>query len=76
MSSLQSGYEELGAEQLERLQQDINNIKNNYKRANVSDNNEQENIKMLWFWLFCFYYIASYMATVNTAVFSTWVLSF
>lgn len=36
MSSLQSGYEELGPEQLERLQQDINNIKNNYRRANVS----------------------------------------
>ncbi|CAK6949536.1 peroxisome biogenesis factor 1 [Scomber scombrus] len=34
MSSLQSGYEELGPEQLERLQQDINNIKNNYRRAN------------------------------------------
>lgn len=37
MSSLQSGYEELGPEQLERLQQDINNIKNNHRRANVSD---------------------------------------
>ncbi|XP_037651212.1 peroxisome biogenesis factor 1 [Sebastes umbrosus] len=34
MSSLQSGYEELSPEQLERLQQDINNIKKNYKRAN------------------------------------------
>ncbi|XP_059206681.1 peroxisome biogenesis factor 1 [Centropristis striata] len=34
MSSLQSGYEELGPEQLERLQQDIDNIKNNYRRAN------------------------------------------
>ncbi|XP_035537876.1 peroxisome biogenesis factor 1 [Morone saxatilis] len=34
MSSLQSGYEELGPEQLERLQQDISNIKNNYKRTN------------------------------------------
>ncbi|XP_070777978.1 peroxisomal ATPase PEX1 [Enoplosus armatus] len=34
MSSLQSGYEELGPEQLERLQQDINNIKKNYRRAN------------------------------------------
>ncbi|XP_056254795.1 peroxisome biogenesis factor 1 isoform X3 [Seriola aureovittata] len=34
MSSLQSGYEELSPEQLERLQQDINNIKYNYKRAN------------------------------------------
>ncbi|XP_049457738.1 peroxisome biogenesis factor 1 [Epinephelus fuscoguttatus] len=34
MSSLQSGYEELGPEQLERLQQDINNIKNNCRRAN------------------------------------------
>lgn len=40
MSSLQSGYEELGPEQLERLQQEVNNIKNNYRRANVSDNNE------------------------------------
>lgn len=39
MSSIQSGYEELSPEQLERLQQDINNIKNNYRRANVSDNN-------------------------------------
>uniref|UniRef100_A0A8C4IA62 Peroxisomal ATPase PEX1 n=1 Tax=Dicentrarchus labrax TaxID=13489 RepID=A0A8C4IA62_DICLA len=38
MSSLQSGYEELGLEQLERLQQDISNIKNNYKRTNVSAN--------------------------------------
>ncbi|XP_054461891.1 peroxisome biogenesis factor 1 isoform X2 [Anoplopoma fimbria] len=34
MSSLQSGYKELGLEQLERLQQDINNIKNNYRRDN------------------------------------------
>lgn len=51
MSSLQSGYEEPGAEQLERLQQDINNIKNNYKRANVSDNG-QENIEMLWYFDF------------------------
>ncbi|KAE8282071.1 Peroxisome biogenesis factor 1 Peroxin-1 Peroxisome biogenesis disorder protein 1 [Larimichthys crocea] len=34
MSSIQSGYEELSPEQLERLQQDINNIKNNYRRAN------------------------------------------
>ncbi|KAM3596021.1 uncharacterized protein V6R79_007067 [Siganus canaliculatus] len=32
MSSLRSGYEELGPEQLDRLQQDINNIKNNYRR--------------------------------------------
>lgn len=44
MSSLLSGYEELSPEQLERLQQDINNIKNSYRRANVSDNNGQENI--------------------------------
>uniref|UniRef100_A0A4W6CWC0 Peroxisomal ATPase PEX1 n=1 Tax=Lates calcarifer TaxID=8187 RepID=A0A4W6CWC0_LATCA len=36
MSSLQSGYEELSPEQLERLQQDINNIKNNYRRGNVT----------------------------------------
>ncbi|XP_038580870.1 peroxisome biogenesis factor 1 [Micropterus salmoides] len=34
MSSLRSGYEELGPGQLECLQQDINNIKNNYRRAN------------------------------------------
>ncbi|KAM9340000.1 peroxisomal ATPase PEX1 [Symphorus nematophorus] len=33
MSSLQSGYEELGPEQLERLQQDVNNIKNNHRRT-------------------------------------------
>lgn len=40
MPSLQRGYEELGQEQLERLQQEINNIKNNYRKANVSDSNE------------------------------------
>ncbi|KAM6974793.1 peroxisomal ATPase PEX1 [Tautogolabrus adspersus] len=34
MSSLQSGYEELAPEQLERLQQDMKNIKNNYRRTN------------------------------------------
>ncbi|XP_037330701.2 peroxisome biogenesis factor 1 [Pungitius pungitius] len=34
MPSLQSGYKELGPEQLDRLQQDINNIKNNYRSAN------------------------------------------
>ncbi|XP_069371970.1 peroxisomal ATPase PEX1 isoform X1 [Paralichthys olivaceus] len=34
MSSLHSGFEELSPEQLERLQQDINSIKNNYRRAN------------------------------------------
>ncbi|XP_034455813.1 peroxisome biogenesis factor 1 isoform X2 [Hippoglossus hippoglossus] len=34
MSSLQRGYEELSPEQLERLQQDVNSIKNNYRRAN------------------------------------------
>nr|XP_046273576.1 peroxisome biogenesis factor 1 isoform X2 [Scatophagus argus] len=34
MSSVQSGYEELSQEQLGRLQQDINNIKNSYRRAN------------------------------------------
>ncbi|XP_034401751.1 peroxisome biogenesis factor 1 isoform X1 [Cyclopterus lumpus] len=34
MSSLRSGYKELGPEQLDRLQQDINNIKTNYRRAN------------------------------------------
>lgn len=44
MSSLRSGYEELGPEQLERLQQDVNNIKNNYRRTNVSDK------KILKYW--------------------------
>uniref|UniRef100_A0A8D3BQX6 Peroxisomal ATPase PEX1 n=1 Tax=Scophthalmus maximus TaxID=52904 RepID=A0A8D3BQX6_SCOMX len=39
MSSLQSGYEELSPEQLERLQEDVNNIKNNHRRVNVRDNN-------------------------------------
>ncbi|XP_071776236.2 peroxisomal ATPase PEX1 [Centroberyx gerrardi] len=34
MSALQNGYEELGQEQLERLLQDINNIKSNCRRAN------------------------------------------
>uniref|UniRef100_A0AAQ4PNB0 Peroxisomal ATPase PEX1 n=1 Tax=Gasterosteus aculeatus aculeatus TaxID=481459 RepID=A0AAQ4PNB0_GASAC len=34
MSSLQSGYNELGPEQLDCLQQDVNSIKNNYRRAN------------------------------------------
>ncbi|XP_068432506.1 peroxisomal ATPase PEX1 isoform X2 [Clinocottus analis] len=34
MSSLQSGFKELGPEQLDLLQQDINNIKTNYRRAN------------------------------------------
>ncbi|XP_020487237.2 peroxisome biogenesis factor 1 [Labrus bergylta] len=34
MSSLQSGYEELAPEQLERLQQDMKTIKNNYRRTN------------------------------------------
>ncbi|XP_041867803.1 peroxisome biogenesis factor 1 isoform X2 [Melanotaenia boesemani] len=34
MSSIQTGYEELGQEQLERLQQDINNIKNSCRRTN------------------------------------------
>ncbi|KAM4597609.1 peroxisomal ATPase PEX1-like [Polymixia lowei] len=33
MSSLQKGFEEPGQEQLERLLQDISNIKNNYRRA-------------------------------------------
>uniref|UniRef100_G3NQT8 Peroxisomal ATPase PEX1 n=1 Tax=Gasterosteus aculeatus aculeatus TaxID=481459 RepID=G3NQT8_GASAC len=37
MSSLQSGYNELGPEQLDCLQQDVNSIKNNYRRANVGD---------------------------------------
>uniref|UniRef100_A0A3B5ALH1 Peroxisomal ATPase PEX1 n=1 Tax=Stegastes partitus TaxID=144197 RepID=A0A3B5ALH1_9TELE len=36
MSSLQSGYEELGPEQLERLQQDVNSIKNSYRRQSTS----------------------------------------
>ncbi len=47
MSSVQCGYEELGPEQQERLQQDINSIKNNYRKFNVSDNNGQGNIKRL-----------------------------
>uniref|UniRef100_A0AAQ5XCM8 Peroxisomal ATPase PEX1 n=1 Tax=Amphiprion ocellaris TaxID=80972 RepID=A0AAQ5XCM8_AMPOC len=47
MSSLQSGYEELGPEQLERLQQDVNNIKNNYRRANVSDNKKKTKIHVM-----------------------------
>ncbi|XP_068188503.1 peroxisomal ATPase PEX1 isoform X2 [Antennarius striatus] len=34
MSSLRSGYEELSPEQLERLQQDINSIKSNYRKTN------------------------------------------
>ncbi|XP_047461452.1 peroxisome biogenesis factor 1 [Mugil cephalus] len=34
MSSIQSGYEELSPDQLERLQQQVNNIKNSYRRAN------------------------------------------
>uniref|UniRef100_A0A3Q0SWE0 Peroxisomal ATPase PEX1 n=1 Tax=Amphilophus citrinellus TaxID=61819 RepID=A0A3Q0SWE0_AMPCI len=34
MPSIQRGYEEPAPEQLERLQQDIINIKNNYRRAN------------------------------------------
>ncbi|XP_074543507.1 peroxisomal ATPase PEX1 [Halichoeres trimaculatus] len=41
MPSIQSGFKELGAEQIERLQEDVKNIKNNYKRANdefVRDN--------------------------------------
>uniref|UniRef100_A0A8D3DCV9 Peroxisomal ATPase PEX1 n=1 Tax=Scophthalmus maximus TaxID=52904 RepID=A0A8D3DCV9_SCOMX len=37
MSSLQSGYEELSPEQLERLQEDVNNIKNNHRRVNECD---------------------------------------
>lgn len=34
MSSIQTGYKELGPEQLERLQQDIKSIKNSYKKGN------------------------------------------
>ncbi|PWA15107.1 hypothetical protein CCH79_00008874 [Gambusia affinis] len=34
MSSIQIGYKELGPEQLERLQQEIRNIKNSYRRGN------------------------------------------
>ncbi|XP_075995327.1 peroxisomal ATPase PEX1 [Genypterus blacodes] len=34
MASLQRGYEELGPEQLERLLQDVNNIKSSYRRTN------------------------------------------
>lgn len=37
MPSLQNGYEELSPEQLERLQQDVNNIKNNHRRANQEE---------------------------------------
>ncbi|XP_058475676.1 peroxisome biogenesis factor 1 [Solea solea] len=33
MSSLHSGYEDMSPEQLERLQRDVNNIKNNYRKA-------------------------------------------
>ncbi|XP_072226452.1 peroxisomal ATPase PEX1 [Leuresthes tenuis] len=33
MSSIQNGYEELAPEELERIQQDISNIKNNYRGA-------------------------------------------
>ncbi|XP_024920933.1 peroxisome biogenesis factor 1 isoform X3 [Cynoglossus semilaevis] len=33
MSSIHSGYEDLSPEQLERLQQDVNFIRNNYRRA-------------------------------------------
>ncbi|TKS88479.1 Peroxisome biogenesis factor 1 [Collichthys lucidus] len=47
MSSIQSGYEELSPEQLERLQQDISNIKNNYRRANVSDDNGTKRLAVL-----------------------------
>uniref|UniRef100_A0A673CK92 Peroxisomal ATPase PEX1 n=1 Tax=Sphaeramia orbicularis TaxID=375764 RepID=A0A673CK92_9TELE len=36
MSSLQSGYEELNPEQLERLLQDVNNVKNNCRKVGVS----------------------------------------
>ncbi|XP_007547653.1 peroxisomal ATPase PEX1 isoform X1 [Poecilia formosa] len=34
MPSIQTGYKELGPEQLERLQQDIKNIKNSYRKGN------------------------------------------
>ncbi|XP_061598597.1 peroxisome biogenesis factor 1 [Cololabis saira] len=34
MSSIQAGYQELHPDQLDRLQQNINYIKNNYRRAN------------------------------------------
>lgn len=36
--SLLSGFKELNAEQMERLQEDIKNIKNNYRRTKVSEN--------------------------------------
>lgn len=36
MSSLQSGFEEVNPEQLERLLQDINNVKNNCRKVGVS----------------------------------------
>lgn len=38
MQSIQSGFEELGAEQLEQLQRDVNVIKNNYRRGKASVN--------------------------------------
>lgn len=72
MSSLQSGYEELGAERLERLQQDINNIKNNYKRANVSDGNEEHGNTVVLFILF--YYIPFYLAKIRSGVIITFIL--
>ncbi|KAK2830301.1 hypothetical protein Q5P01_018232 [Channa striata] len=53
MSSLQSGYEDLSLEQLDCLQQDINNIKNNYRRANeecvrVHSGSNQPGLLLCW----------------------------
>lgn len=38
MPSIQSGFEDLGAEQLEQLQREVNVIKNNYRRGKVRVN--------------------------------------
>uniref|UniRef100_A0A3B4TZW5 Peroxisomal ATPase PEX1 n=1 Tax=Seriola dumerili TaxID=41447 RepID=A0A3B4TZW5_SERDU len=62
MSSLQSGYEELSPDQLERLQQDINNIKNNYKRANVSDTSSQQGL------LLCQAHVNSALAATRPSI--------
>lgn len=42
MPSIQSGFEELGAEQLEQLQREVKVIKNNYRRGKVSVNDGWE----------------------------------
>uniref|UniRef100_A0A7N6AIF5 Peroxisomal ATPase PEX1 n=1 Tax=Anabas testudineus TaxID=64144 RepID=A0A7N6AIF5_ANATE len=46
MPSLQSGYKELGLEQLDHLQQDINNIKNNYRRVHSASS--QPGLLLCW----------------------------